>query len=98
MSAASRQAKVERLKDLINQGLYRVDARAVATAILAYERRDHRPASSPVDSPAQMRLVEQRGVSWCHQGRSARRPSATSPLRGRKLSLCRRGTSQALLF
>ena len=57
MSAESRQAKVSRLKDHINQGLYRVDARAVAQAILVHQRRIHRPVSPPVDTPVQMRPV-----------------------------------------
>jgi len=98
MSAESRQAKVARLKDQIDQGLYRVDARAVAKAILVHERHNHCPANPTVVTPVQMRLVERRSPSGCRQGRSYRRPSATSPLRGRKLSLRRRGNPWALLF
>ena len=98
MSAESRQAKVGRLKDQINQGRYRVDARAVATALLVHERRSHCPASPTVDSPVQMRRVERRSGSCCRQGRSDRRPRAPAPLRGRKLSRRRSGNPQALLF
>jgi Anti-sigma-28 factor, FlgM len=98
MSAESRQAKVNRLKDQIDQGRYHVDARAVAKAILVHERGDTCSASPTACTRIQRRLVERRGVSRCRQGRSYRRPSVISPLRGRKLSLRRRGNMRALLF
>jgi hypothetical protein len=98
MRTEPRQEKVGRLKDQINQGLYRVDTRVVAHAILAYERHKHAPASPTVDTPVQMRQVERRSPSRCRQGQSYRHPSLASPLRGRKLRLCRRGDPQTLLF
>ena len=98
MSAEARQAKVSRLKAQIGQGLYHVDARAVAYAILLYERRNHRLVSMTGDTPVQMRQVERRSPSCCRQGRSERRPSMISPLQGRKLRLCRNGNPRALLF
>ena len=98
MSAESRQAKIGRLKDQINQGLYRVDARAVAEAILVYERRSHYPAGPTVDTPVQMRPVEWRCIARSRRVWSHRQSSGSSPSRGRKLSRRRRGNPQALLF
>lgn len=94
----SAESKIGRLKDQINQGLYRVDARAIAKAILAYERRNNCPAIPTVDFPVQTRRVARRSVPCCRQERSYRRPSATSPLRERKLRRRRKGNSQALFF
>jgi len=93
----SAESKIGRLKDQINQGLYRVDARAIAQAILAHERRNNCPVITAVDVPVQIRQVEQWSVSCCRQGRSYRRPSAISPLRERKLSR-RKGNPKALFF
>jgi anti-sigma-28 factor FlgM len=98
MSAESRQAKVGRLKDQINQGLYRVDARAVAEAILVHERRNHYPARPTVDTPVQMEPVGGRCVVRFRCVWSHRQSSVSSPSRGRKLSCRRRGNPRALLF
>jgi hypothetical protein len=98
MSAESRQAKVGRLKDQINQGLYHVDARAVAEAILVHERRNYCLVNSPVDTPAQMRPVGGQCVARFRRIWSYRQLSGSSPSRGRKLSRRHRGNLQALLF
>jgi anti-sigma28 factor (negative regulator of flagellin synthesis) len=99
MRAESRQAKVGRLKDQINQGLYHVDARAVAEAILVHERRNHCLASPAVDISIQMRPVgEGRCVARSRRVWSHRQSSVSSPSRGRKLSRRRRGNLRASLF
>lgn len=98
MSAESRQAKVSRLKDQINQGRYRVDARTVAQAILVHERRTHRPVRPTVDTPVQMRPVGGRCVTRSRRVWSHRQSSVSSPSRGRKLRRRRRGNLRALLF
>lgn len=94
----STESKISKLKDQINQGLYRVDARAIAKAILAYERRNNCPALPTVDVPVQTRRGERWSVSCCRQGRSYRRPSTTSSLRERKLSRRRKGNPKALFL
>jgi anti-sigma-28 factor FlgM len=94
----SAESKVGRLKDQINQGLYRVDARAIAKAILAHERCNNCPVLPTVDVPVQTRRVGRWSVPCCRQGRSYRRPSSTSPLRERKLNRRRKGNPQALFF
>jgi len=94
----SAESKIGRLKDQINQGLYRVDARAMAKAILAHERRNNCPVITAVDIPVQTRQVKRWNVPCCRQGRIYRRPSATFPLRERKLSRRRKGNPKALFF
>ncbi|MSQ47589.1 MAG: flagellar biosynthesis anti-sigma factor FlgM [Deltaproteobacteria bacterium] len=98
MNAEVRQAKVSRLKYQITQELYRIDARAVAHAILVYKRRPPFLASTPVDTPhsdatcgtAQFLMLSSRG--------SESRPRMASPPQGRKLRLCRRGTPRTSFF
>lgn len=90
MSTESRLVKVDRLKVQINQGLYRVDAIAVAKAILAHERRNTCPASPTAYTPVQLRPVGEQCVAHCRQVPSYRQPSVSSPSRGRKLNLRRR--------
>ncbi len=98
MNTEARQAKVRRLKDQINQGLYRIDARAVAKAILLSERWFHRLVPVTGDAHGQRRLVERRSPSYSRQGRSERRLRVTSPLQERQLMVCRTGESRALFF
>ncbi len=98
MNTEARQAKVSRLKNQINQGLYRVDARAVAKAILLSERWNHRLVPVTGDVHGQRRLVERRRPSYNRQGRSERRLRVTSPPQERKLVVCRIGEPRALFF
>lgn len=98
MNTEARQAKVSRLKDQINQGLYRVDARAVAKAILLSERWVHRLVPVTGDVHGQRRLVERRRPSYSRQGRSERRLRVTSPPQERQLVVCRTGEPRALFF
>ncbi|NOT54515.1 MAG: flagellar biosynthesis anti-sigma factor FlgM [Deltaproteobacteria bacterium] len=97
MNTAARQAKISRLKEQINQGLYRVDARSVAKAILLSERWNHRlvPVTGAVH--VQRRLVERRSPPYSRHGRSERRLRVAAPLQERKLVLCRTGEARALL-
>lgn len=72
MSAESRQAKISRLKNQINHGLYHVDARIVAHAIVLHARRHGCLVSSASDASSQRGLVGRRGVSYCWHERSER--------------------------
>jgi Anti-sigma-28 factor, FlgM len=98
MNTAARQEKISRLKEQINRGLYHVDARAVAKAILLSERWEQRLALEAGAVHVQWRLVDRRSPSYSRQGRSERRLRVTSPLQERKLVLCRTGESRALFF
>lgn len=98
MSTESRPVKIGRLKVRINQGLYRVDAIAVAEAILAHERRNTYPANSLSGIPVQRLSAGWPCVMHGRQIQSYRRPSVSFPSRGRKRNLCRSGNLKALLF
>ena len=94
----STESKISQLRDQINQGLYRVDARAVAKAILVYERHNNCPVLRTIDAPVQTRRRGRRSISDCRQGRSDRQPSAISPLRERTFRRRRQGNPKALFF
>lgn len=98
MSAESRQAKISRLKNQIDHGLYHVDARIVAHAIVLHAQRYGCLVSSAGDASGQRGPVERRGVSYCRHERSERYSQVPSPLRVRKLSLRRRGNQETLLL
>lgn len=98
MSAESRQAKISRLKNQINHGLYHIDARIVAHAIVLHAQRHGCLVSSASDASGQRGLVGRRGVSYCWHERSERYSQAPAPLHIRKLSPRRRGNQEALLL